>query len=247
MSISLETRFDAIIEQLDSHILSAARVYPLIDLTRLDEAALAEDIDALVAKAQQEHVAAVCVFPQHLAWLPPLEAIQRATVVNFPTGNGVHEQVLRDIEHAIHQQQADEIDYVFAYPAYLAGQKSHALAWCREAYELCQQQGRLFKVILETGALHSVDMIYQLSCDVIENGCDMLKTSTGKINIGASLQAAFAMLSAIKDSQGSCGIKISGGIKTLAQASAYIHLSEQMLDQAVAKNWFRIGASQVSG
>ena len=53
MSLSLETRFDTIIEQLDTHILSAARVYPLLDLTRLDEAALAEDIDALVAKAQQ--------------------------------------------------------------------------------------------------------------------------------------------------------------------------------------------------
>ena len=83
MSLSLETRFDTIIEQLDTHILSAARVYPLLDLTRLDEAALAEDIDALVAKAQQEHVAAVCVFPQHLAWIPPLEAI-------WPVKNPMH-------------------------------------------------------------------------------------------------------------------------------------------------------------
>jgi deoxyribose-phosphate aldolase len=247
MSLSLETRFDTVIEQLDTHILSTARVYPLLDLTRLDETAVAEDIKALGVKAQQDRVAAICVFPQHLAWVPPLNAIQRATVVNFPGGHDAHEQILRDIEQAIADQHADEIDYVFAYPTYLAGQQSHALAWCREAYELCRQHGRLFKVILETGALQSLDMIYQLSCDVIENGCDMLKTSTGKINIGASLPAAFAILTAIQDSQISCGIKISGGIKTLAQASHYIHLAEHMLDQSVTKNWFRIGASQIHG
>ena len=73
----------------------------------------------------------------------------------------------------------------------------------------------------------------------------MLKTSTGKITPGASLQAVFVMLSAIKDSQSGCGIKISGGIKTLAQASVYIHLSEHMLEKNVGKNWFRIGASQI--
>lgn len=246
MSISLETRFDKMAEQLESHVLSAARIYPLIDLTRLDEQAIASDIEALVVKAQQDQVAAICVYPQHLEWVPEISPIQRATVVNFPGGDQVHDQVLRHIEHAIEKQRADEIDYVFAYSAYLSGQTSHALAWCHEAHQLCQQHGRMFKVILETGALQSIDKIYQLSCEVIEGGCDMLKTSTGKIPVGASLQAAFAMLTAIKDSQNHTGIKISGGVKTLAQASAYIHLAEHMLAQSVDKTWFRIGASQIT-
>lgn len=247
MSLSLETRFETVIGQINSHILSSIHVYPLLDLTRLDEAAVATEIASLAAKAQQDHVAAICVYPQHLTWIPPLHAIQRATVVNFPGGDGEHEHILRDIEQAITEQQADEIDYVFAYSTYLAGQQSHALGWCREAYELCQKQGRLFKVILETGALPSLEMMYQLSCKVIENGCDMLKTSTGKIKTGASLPAAFALLTAIQDSQKACGIKISGGVKTLAQASQYIHLAEHMLEQSVAKDWFRIGTSQIQG
>lgn len=245
MSRSLETRFDMLIEQLATHILPAELIHPLVDLTCLDEQADQQVVDALVSKAQQEKVAAVCVYPQHLAWIPSLNAIQRATVVNFPGGNMAHEQVLRDIEQAITQQYADEIDYVFAYPHYLAGKTSHALDWCTEAHQLCKQHGRMFKVILETGALSSINAVYQISSHVLEAGCDMLKTSTGKINIGASLQAAFAILTAIKESQRDCGIKISGGIKNLAQASTYVHLSEHMLEKAVDKNWFRIGASRI--
>lgn len=246
MSISLETRFDNLVQQLDYPILSSARIFPLVDLTCLDEQAIAADIQALVEKAQQDQVAAICVYPKHLEWIPAISPIQRATVVNFPSGDHIHDQVLTHIEQAIAKQNADEIDYVFAYSAYLAGQRSHALGWCQEAYQLCQEHGRMFKVIIETGAMPTIDMIYKLSGDIIEKGCDILKTSTGKIPVGASLQAAFAMLTAIKDSQSQTGIKISGGVKTLAQASAYVHLAEHMLEQTANKKWFRIGASQIT-
>ena len=245
MNVTWETRFDTIIEQLNSHILSASRIHSLLDLTYLNEAATENDMVALGKQAQQQHVAAICVYPQHLAWIPPLDGIRLATVSNFPSGNLDHEQILQDIEQVITQQHVEEIDYVFAYSVYLSGQKSHALACCRDVYELCQTHGRKLKVILETGALPSLDRIYTISRELVDLGCGMLKTSTGKITPGASLQAVFVMLSAIKDSQSGCGIKISGGIKTLAQASVYIHLSEHMLEKNVGKNWFRIGASQI--
>ena len=246
MNLSLASRFDNTVSELASHVLPTSYIYPLLDLTRLDEQAEGEEIAALISKAQQDQVAAICVYPQHLAWVPVIPPVQRATVVNFPTGNQVHDAVLEHIDQAIVKHQADEIDYVFPYNHYLSGQTSHALGWCQEAYQLCQQHGRMFKVILETGALPSQELIYKLSCDVIEKGCDMLKTSTGKIQTGATMQAAFAILTAIKDSQTATGIKISGGIKTLAQASSYIHLAEQMLDQSVDKTWFRIGTSQIT-
>lgn len=246
MTPPLDHQFDMIIQQLDVHILSAERVWPLIDLTLLNESVARSDLDALTQKAKREQVAAICVYPQHLALIPPLEPIRRATVVNFPDGAQSQDQVLQTIEQAMLQYYADEIDYVFSYPQYLSGHTSEALACCREAYQMCQEHGRLFKVIIETGALGSMDMIHQISCDVIEAGCDMLKTSTGKISVGASLPAAFAMLTAIKDSHSSCGIKVSGAIKTLQQASSYIHLAESIMDQSVDKTWFRIGASSIS-
>lgn len=245
MGRSLDSQFTMLIEQLDTHILPVTRILPLLDLTRLDEQATATEIEMLAAKAQQDSVAAICVFPRHLDWIPDLTSIHRATVVNFPGGNLAQDQVLQDIERAITDHKADEIDYVFAYPQYLSGQAPRALAWCAEAYQLCQDYGVFFKVILETGALNSLELIHKLSCAVIESGCHMLKTSTGKINMGASLPAAFAILTAIQDCQSQCGIKVSGGVKTLAQASSYVHLAEQVCNQAVDKTWFRIGASQI--
>lgn len=238
--------FETIEQDLPSSICTAEHIYALTDLTRLDEQASEADLSALIKKAQNHNVAAICVYPQHLAAIPSLNTIQRATVVNFPRGDQTTHQVLQTIEDAVVQQQADEIDYVFPYHAYLAGQTRQALAHCQEAYKLCQYHKRLFKVILETGALSSTTIIYRLSREVIDTGCDMLKTSTGKINIGASLPAVFTILTAIKESGHLCGVKVSGGIKTLQQASQYSHLAEYLMQKTTDKSWFRIGASGIS-
>ena len=72
-----------------------------------------------------------------------------------------------------------------------------------------------------------------------------LKTCTGKIPQGASLSALFTMLSAIKDSGKTCGIKVSGGVKTPRQAFNYAKLAELMMAKKIDKSWFRIGASSL--
>lgn len=251
-------------------IESFPAIASLTDLTLLNSAASETDIKNLVINALDKRVAAICVLPQHLnlvsnavivstsessdfelrsheldseietitAFAPAL-----ATVVNFPSGEESHDTVLRAIEHAITLHKAHEIDYVFPYQSYLAGDIKKALSSCTSAYQQTKQQGAIFKVILETGALPSLDMIYQLSLDIIENGCDFLKTSTGKIATGATLPAAFAMLKAITDTKIPCGIKISGGIKTQEQAHQYIRLAQGMTGLKLNKHWFRLGTS----
>ncbi len=243
MSSRLEQQFHSL--SLPNHRLSAPTIAAILDLTRLDTQATASDIETLIQKAKQDQVAAVCVLPEHLEWVPCLTPIQRATVVNFPRSDQLPQQVLQDIEQAITHHNADEIDYVLAYPIYLTSQKNEALAWCRDAYQLCRHYGRLFKVILETGALGSLEIIHRASCDVMEAGCDMLKTSTGKIAVGATLPAVFAILKAIQDREQGCGIKCSGGIRSVAQASQFIHLAEHVLEKSADKTWFRIGTSGI--
>ncbi|HVT62830.1 MAG TPA: deoxyribose-phosphate aldolase, partial [Legionellaceae bacterium] len=216
MKKDLEQQFDKRVDQLKTHILPSDKIYPVVDLTCLDTCAELERIEHLNHQAALLQVAAVCVYPKHLTWLPPLDNIYRATVVNFPEGQQNLDQVLSDMDKAF-QQQADEIDYVFPYAQYLSGKKTQALTHYREAYEFCQSQGRLFKVILETGAWPNLEDIYYISRTLIDLGCPMLKTSTGKIEIGATLPAAYAVLIAIQDSRLQCGIKISGGIKTFQQ------------------------------
>jgi deoxyribose-phosphate aldolase len=60
-----------------------------------------------------------------------------------------------------------------------------------------------------------------------------------------ALPILFTLLCAIKDSKTSCGIKVSGGIKTPAQAKSYATLAQWVLKQKINKDWFRIGASSL--
>jgi deoxyribose-phosphate aldolase len=220
-------------------------IAPLIDLTLLDINASANDIQALAIKAQAYDVAAVCIFPDQLDFIPSEIELKRATVVNFPGGDEPLSQVLSQIENIIATQKVDEIDYVFPYQAYLSGHKAEAIEHSHEVIQRCKQHHLIVKVILETGAIPSTEMIYEMSSNIIKSGSDFIKTSTGKIPQGATLPAAFAMLKAILDSQSHCGLKVSGGVKTIEQALSYMKLAEETLNRPVDKTWFRIGASSL--
>lgn len=215
------------------------------DLTLLSTQATVYDIKTLAEQGCQAGVAALCVYPQHLQFIPKNSLIQRATVANFPTGNEPQTMVLHTIQQAITQYEADEIDYVFPYQRYLAGDKKAALSDCHKAYQQTKQYGKCFKVILETGALPCPDYVYELSLAVIKSGCDFLKTSTGKTTIGATIPAAQAILQAIQDTKANCGIKVSGGIRTIEQAEQYINLAKKIIGIAPNKHWFRLGMSQL--
>lgn len=216
----------------------------LIDLTLLDENATNNSLALLQDKATAHQVAAICVYPKHLAKINALSC-KRATVVNFPKGNQLLTPLLSDIEKLIDRSHPDEIDYVFPYEDYLTGEKARALHHCREAYLLCKEHHITFKVILETGAFPTPEIIYQLSREIIDNGCDFLKTSTGKIPCGVTPIAAFSLLKAIKDSGSNGGIKVSGGVKTPAQAFFYMELAHYVLNKELNSAWFRIGASSL--
>lgn len=223
---------------------SIQNIPPIIDLTLLDPLATSADIKKLASKGVQYAVAAICVLPQHLDFINAKHPIDRATVVNFPTGNEPHHQVLQAIEKIATQHQIDEIDYVFPWKSWLDGDKNYAISCCTEACKLTQKYGLRFKVIIETGALPSPEIIYQLSLDVINNsGCDFIKSSTGKIAVGATIVAEQAMLSAIINSKKTCGIKLSGGVRTTEQALTYMQLAEDAMGINVDKNWFRLGTS----
>ena len=243
--MTLDEQFKMVEQELLSTPLKFThqQLISVIDLTLLNLDATPSDIIALGKKAHDYEVAAVCVYPQHLDLLPANLRLTRAAVVNFPTGDESKSHVINEIHQIAAQHPVDEIDYVFPYKAYLQGQQDLALEHCYAASAECKQHGLIFKVILETGAFDSSDQIYNVSQQIIHSGCDFLKTSTGKIQPGATLPAAFAMLSAIKYSQKSCGIKFSGGIKTPEQAYSCAKLAQYILKKTPEKSWFRLGAS----
>lgn len=248
--MSLETHLNDVLDSLlatplEQHPISKEQLIQTMDLTLLNEHASPEALDYLLHQAITYPVAAVCVFIQNLSFFRKASSdLRLATVINFPKGDASISASLNELETAIHLG-ADEIDYVFPYQTYLAGNKKEALEQCAQIAEECKKQNRTLKVILETCAYPNATTIYQLSKDLLALPVDFLKTSTGKSTGGATLAAAFAILSAIKEAESPCGIKISGGIKTIQQARNYTRLAELMSKKTADASWFRIGASNL--
>ncbi|KTD41183.1 deoxyribose-phosphate aldolase [Legionella parisiensis] len=246
--MSLEIHFnevmDALLGSYSKSSITAKQLIHTIDLTLLDEYATVELLNQLKYSANQNQVAALCVYLQHLSQFSSQNSIDLATVINFPQGIEELADSIASIEKAI-QLGAAEIDYVFPYVLYLQGQKEKALNQCQVITQLCKQQKLVLKIILETGSFPDMETIYNTSKQLIELGCDFIKTSTGKTQSGASLSAVFAILCAIREMNTYCGIKISGGIRKPQYAYNYARLAELMLDKQINKSWFRIGASSL--
>lgn len=246
--MTIETNLNYILEYLltdsaNNTSITVDQIVRCIDLTLLSEPVAAEDLNRINHLAQHHPIAAVCVHAQQLPFIKSGN-INRATVVNFPHGNAPLEVCLHEIDEAF-GYGAIEIDYVFPYELYITKHNNDALNHCEAVARYCKQYELTFKIILETGAFTETCSIYQLSRELLKFDCHFLKTSTGKIPHGATLSAVLAILSAIRDSESNCGIKVSGGIKTPAQALNYAYLAEIMLGKKINPKWFRIGASSL--
>ncbi|MBV8801894.1 MAG: deoxyribose-phosphate aldolase [Gammaproteobacteria bacterium] len=249
---------------------SVLEIIPLIDLTSLNDDDSEESITTLCANAITPFgsVAAVCVYSKFVPLAVELlknSSVNIATVVNFPQGESNLTEILDEIKYALHLK-ANEIDLVFPYRAYLKGDTGNALKVVAEARAICPPSIKL-KIIIETGELFSLDIIKMISAELIALGVDFIKTSTGKVERGASLEAATMILTAIKEHiaysrtrceadhvtkhltlkripKHSTGIKISGGIRTISQARSYIQLANNIMGEGwVNPGVFRIGAS----
>lgn len=225
------------------------KIISLIDLTSLNETDDKAIINELCAKAITPlgAVAAVCVYPQFVRQAKATllnTAVKVATVANFPRGNATAASVLTEIEQAI-AEGADEVDVVIPYQAYLVNRAESVQGFLHACKQACQSAK--LKVILETGVLQSAELIEQASQAAIQAGADFLKTSTGKVAVGATLEAAAVMLLAIKNARAECksvGFKASGGIRTPEQAASYIKLAELILGENwVSSATFRFGVS----
>ncbi len=227
----------------------ATRALRSLDLTDLTDTCTPSAIESLCAKARDPRgpVAAVCVWPQFVRLSVDAlkgSAVRIATVVNFPAGGEDVARVCDDVGEAL-ADGAQEIDLVLPYNAVRRGDLAVA-AEMVEAVREKVDQGRLLKVILETGELVEPALIERASHLAIAAGADFIKTSTGKTPVSATPEAAEIMLRAIKSSGRSVGLKPSGGIRTLSDARIYLELADRIMGQGWATpGTFRIGASSV--
>lgn len=228
----------------------SALVLRCLDLTSLGE----DDTPARAAELARKAAtpfgqpAALCVYPELIVAArmglarAGIAEVPVATVVNFPEGAADPARVERETRRAL-AAGADEIDLVFPWRSFLAGDEAAARAVLAAAQARCHGRAPL-KLILESGAYRdpgALDAAAQLG---LEGGADFLKTSTGKHSPGATPEAARIILKAIADSGRSAGFKVSGGVRSLREAVAYMALVRQILGEAaVSPARFRIGAS----
>lgn len=231
--------------RMDLHA-AARQALACLDLTSLNEADSAADVEALCRRAQTEFgpVAAVCVWPRFVAQARALlpAAIKVAAVANFPDGALDLARALADVE-AIAAAGADEVDVVLPFRALMAGQAAEAAEFLAEVRHASRPL--TLKVIIESGELKTTELIAEATRLALMAGADFVKTSTGKSPVSATPQAATVMLGEIAASGlPHAGFKASGGIRTVAEAQVYLQLAADKLGaDALTPQRLRFGAS----
>ena len=228
----------------------AQQILSLIDLTSLNDNDQLINIEKLCKQTTNSfgHVPAICIYSRFITYakeqLKQINPnVKIATVTNFPHGSSDIELAIYETKLAI-QRGADEVDIVFPYHDLIHGNTKIGFDMVKEAKLACGD--KTLKVIIESGELKSEALIRNASTISIEAGCDFIKTSTGKVAVNATLEAAKIMLDTIKSTGSKCGFKAAGGIKTVTEAEKYLQLANSIMGNTwVNSNTFRFGASSL--
>jgi deoxyribose-phosphate aldolase len=234
-------------------------LYSCIDLTTLNSTDTKEDVWRFTEKVNDfdgsnpeiENVAAICVYPNLVATVKEaLTADIRIAAVSggFPTSQTFTEVKIAETALAV-ADGADEIDIVLNLGLFLNEEYEEMCEEIGEIKDACH--GATLKVILETGALKTVDRIHRASILSQYSGADFLKTSTGKIYPGASQEAVYTMCHAIKTyykkTKIKTGIKVSGGVSSVEDAVKYYTIVKETLgEEWLSPTLFRIGTSRLA-
>jgi len=236
----------------------AQRVFSCIDNTTLNATDNDLSVTALCRRTKEllltdgTHVAAVCVYPRWVesaARLLEGSGIKVASVAGaFPHGQLPLPLKVEEVRRAV-GDGADEIDIVINRGLLLQGEENAVRDEVAAMKDACGHS--LLKVILETGELPSPTLIDQAAQLAIDGGADFIKTSTGKISVGATLEAAETMLNVVKRNvkinKKPVGFKAAGGISTPEEAVAYAKLAKKIMgDDYIINQLFRIGASRLT-
>ncbi len=234
------------------------KIVGLLDLTSLNTTDSEESISAFTEKVnlfgekypEYSNVAAICVYPVFVKTVRELvtEGVEIAAVTGgFPHSQTYMEVKIAETSLAI-MDGATEIDVVMPIGKLREKKYDEIVEEISEIKSACRN-ARL-KVILESGAL-SLSELRTACILAMEAGADFIKTSTGKQQPGATMDAAYCMCTLIAEyhrlSGRKVGFKAAGGIKTTQEAVQYYALVESLLgNEWLTKEYFRIGASSLA-
>lgn len=197
-------------------------------------------------------IATICVYPRFAAAVKAAlqtEGVRIACVSGgFPASQTFLE--VKTIETALAiKDGAEEIDMVLSVGAFQQGDYETCADEISEIKDTCGDVP--LKVILETGELQHASDIMKASVLAMYSGADYIKTSTGKVAVAATPEAAYVMCQAIKQYHKETGrwvgFKAAGGIKTPAEAVDFYTIVREVLGQEfIDLGLFRIGTSSLA-
>lgn len=199
-----------------------------------------------------KNVAAICVYPNFAKIVSQSLEVESVNVAcvsgGFPSSQTFAEVKVAETALAL-ADGATEIDVVIPVGKFLSGDYEGMSDEIEEIKSVCGD--RHLKVILETGALKSVENIWRASILAMYSGADFIKTSTGKQEPAATPEAAYVMCEAIKAYHEKTGRKVgfkpAGGINSVSDALVYYTIVKEVLGKEWLNNTlFRIGTSRLA-
>ena len=236
------------------------KCFNAIDLTSLNTTDTEQSIAAMVEKVNKmeeeypelPNVAAICTYPNFAMTVSgalEVSGVDVAVVAgSFPSSQTFVEVKTAETALAV-ADGANEVDIVLNLGLFYSGNYEELADEISEIKHAAR--GARLKVILETGALKTAADIKKASILAMYSGADFIKTSTGKVYPGASLEAAYVMCQCIKEYHEKTGImigfKVSGGVSSTDDAVKYYALVKEILgEQWLDNNHFRIGTSRAA-
>lgn len=236
------------------------KIYSCIDLTTLKPTDNEDTVLAFVEKVNSledkypdlPSVASICTWPLYASTVSralEVESVKTCCVSGgFPSSQTFFEVKVAETSLALHDG-ADEIDIVQNAGHILNGDYETLADEIDELKSLCAD--KTLKVILETGALESLDNVKKAALIAMYSGADFIKTSTGKEVPGADPESFCVMCKTVREyadeTNRYVGVKAAGGISTVDDALLYWTIAKIVLGKDWLNNTrFRIGASRLA-
>jgi deoxyribose-phosphate aldolase len=201
-------------------LANASALAAVFDHTLLKPEATHDQVVKLCEEAATYRFACAMVNPVWVSLAHSVmvgSGIPVGVVVGFPLGANLA-TTKREEALSLIKLGARELDMVMNLGLLKSGMRALVEQDIRGVVEVAHDAGALVKVILETSLL-SVEEKLRASELALAAGADFLKTSTG-FSTGGATAADVAILRGVAGSR--CGVKASGGIRTLADARAML-------------------------
>ncbi|MGC9158331.1 MAG: deoxyribose-phosphate aldolase [Terracidiphilus sp.] len=192
----------------------------VIDHTLLKAEATRTQIENLCDEAIRYRFACVMVNPIWVSTAVGVlsgSGIPVGAVINFPLGASLVSTICHEAS-ALIRLGARELDMVIPIGRLKSGNYQAVEHTIRTVATVAHHQGTLLKVILETSLL-SVEEKLRGAEISIQAGADFIKSSTG-FTAGGATPADVALMRGVAG--GRCGVKASGGIRTVADVRALL-------------------------